>query len=101
MTNLNFCIQRLLEAADLAAAENFRDNVERLLRQLLETRLPDAKQRAALSTWAATELGKLETVPGGGTSKLVSANLLGHTSRKMALFQTVLDVLDDVTPATS
>src|SRR5262249_31439773 len=98
MTNLKFCIQRLLEATEVATAGNFRDNVEPLLRRLLKTRLPEAKDRAALRAWAATELGKLEVVPGGGTSKVVPTYRLGETSRKMALFQTVLDVLDnDVT----
>jgi hypothetical protein len=100
MSDLRFCIQRLLEAAEFATAANFRDNVEPLMRQLLKTRLPEAKDRVALKEWAETELGKLEVVQGAGTSKVVPTHRLGETSRKMALFQTVLNVLDnDVTPA--
>jgi hypothetical protein len=94
MSNLEFCIQRLLEAAELATAGNFQDKVKQLLRQLLKTRLPETKDRAALRAWAATELRKLEVVPGRGTSKLVPTHRLGEVSRKMALFQTVFDVLD-------
>jgi hypothetical protein len=94
MASLKFCIQRLLEAAEFATVGNLRDKVEELLHQLLETWLPEAKDRATLRAWAATELTKLETAPGSGTSELVPTHRLGEISRKMAMLQTVLEVLD-------
>ena len=95
MADFQFCKQRLLEAAEFTRVGNFRASVEGVLRQLLETRLQDDKDRAALRRWAALELQKLEITPGSETSKLVPLHDLGETGRKMAMFQTVLDVLDE------
>jgi hypothetical protein len=53
----------------------------------------------ALKTWAAEELRKLEVVPGGGVSEVVPIHKLGEISRRMAMFQTVLEVLDEVEPS--
>ena len=49
-----------------------------------------------MRNWAEEELRKLEVVPGGGVSEVMPTYKLGEISRKMAMFQTVLDVLDEV-----
>jgi hypothetical protein len=96
MTNLEFCKQRLLEAAEFETVGNLRSQVTVLARRLLKGRLPEARSRAALKTWAAEELRKLEVSPHSGMGKIVPIYKLGETSRWMAMFQTVLEVLDEV-----
>jgi hypothetical protein len=96
MANLEFCKKRLLEAAEFETVGNLRSQVTVLARRLLKGRLLEGRSRAALKTWAAEELRKLEVGPGSGMSKIVPSHTLGETSRKMAMFQTVLDVLDEV-----
>ena len=94
MINLGFCKQRLLEASAFEMVGNLRSKVAVLARRLLKARLVDARSRAALKNWAAEELHKLEVAP-GGISEVVPTYKLGEISRKMAMFQTVLDVLGE------
>ena len=96
MTNVGFCKQRLLEASEFETLGNLRSQVAVLARRLLRARLPDPKSRMALRAWAAEELRKLEVAPGSGVSEVVPTYRLGEISRRMAMFQTVLDVLDEV-----
>jgi hypothetical protein len=96
MINLEFCKQRLLEAAEFETVGGVRPQVTALTRRLLKVRLPTAKDRAALRLWAETGLRKRETEPGSGTSRIVPSAMLTKISREMAMFQTVLEVLDEV-----
>jgi hypothetical protein len=96
MTNLGFCKQRLLEASEFETVGNLRSQVAVLARRLLKAKLVDLRNRADLRSWAEEELRELERVPGGGVSEVVPTYKLGEISRKMAMFQTVLDVLVEV-----
>jgi hypothetical protein len=54
MINLEFCKQRLLEAAEFETVGGVRPQVTALTRRLLKVRLTTAKDRAALRLWAET-----------------------------------------------
>jgi hypothetical protein len=96
MSNLDFCKQQL-EAAALETHDRVQAAVEHLMRRLLEERLKEARDRAALEAWATEELGKLERPPGSGESRVVPTGNLREISRRMGMLQTVLDVLDAAT----
>ena len=99
MTNLGFCKRRLLEASEFETVGNLRSQVAVLARRLLKARLVDSRSRAALRNWAEEELRKLEVVPGGGISEVMPTYRLGEISRKMAMLQTVLNVLEGAAAA--
>jgi hypothetical protein len=91
MSDVEFCKQRLCEIVEYSTAANLQSKVQ----EFLKARLPSSPaERAALKVWALGELGKLERIPGGGTSKPVPLGELDATSRMMATLQTVLDEIE-------
>ena len=91
MNDLEFCKQRLLEIAENAVVESLQLQVA----EFLEKRLPvESTHRAELKLWATTGLTRLERVPGSGTSRIVSD--VAETGRLMAMFQTVISVIEAV-----
>jgi len=90
MNDLEFCKQQIS-----AIAENTTADLSAKVIEFLKKRMPiEPAHRAGLKAWAARELARLETLPGGGVSRLVPHNQLAEVSRRMTVLQTVISQIE-------
>jgi len=89
MNDLDFCKQQIT-----AIAEQTGTNLKGKVAEFLEKRMPiEAAYRSALRAWATGKLATIESMPGGGVSRLVPRDELAEASRQMVL-QTVISEID-------
>jgi hypothetical protein len=91
MTDLRFCRQQLEEIVEYTTVGSLQANVEKFLR----VRMPSAAgERAALGSWAMSELAKLEVTPGSGTTKPLFTAYAAAAGRRIAMLQTVVNEIE-------
>jgi hypothetical protein len=89
----DMCKQELVALVDLELGQ-LRPKAKIITQRYWE--MLDAEGRAALKSWATGEFSQLEGVPGSGVSKFVPTGDLDEVSRRMAMLQEVLKVIETV-----